>query len=649
MCGIAGAISPRGIDPSLLVRLGDALEHRGPDGEGYLLGPGDGPLTRFTREQLGWQPGGAAQVGFAHRRLTIIDLSERSDQPLVDAAGRLAIAYNGELYNYIELRKELEDLGHSFTSTGDTEVVLAAYRQWGPESVERFVGMWALAILDVRRHAVFLSRDRFGIKPLFHARVGETLYFASEIKALLEVPGLRVEPDEEVLRRYLLDGVVDNTERTFFRGITRLPPAHNLLVSLDGPLDARPTRYWSYPAQNGRVQTGEAAERLRSLLEDAVRIHARSDVPVGTCLSGGLDSSTIVCLAEELRAAGEIPRYTHSAFGYLPQDQAFSERKHMEAVAQQTGARMFFVDTDVDRFTEKLLEIVRQQDEPFGSTSIAAQWFVFEAAKREGMKVMLDGQGADEVLGGYHGYFPVIASNLIRNRRLLSYARFHREHKELLGHGPLPVRGAVWSALPERARRQVSRRARVPLPPGARLMSAPLRERVRTQYQPSPPASLHELLQGQTESVSLPSLLRYEDRNSMAHSLEARVPILDHRVVEFAFQLPDELKVNGVETKYLLREAMKGVIPEEVRARRDKVGFRAEPRATWLLAERHRDSLLANRTGYEERWLDSGALAAAIDGSDRSTDTEFMVWRAINAKLWLRQHFSDLADPLGPQ
>ena len=177
-------------------------------------------------------------------------------------------------------------------------------------------------------------------------------------------------------------------------------------------------------------------------------------------------------------------------------------------------------------------------------------------------------------------------------------------------------------------------------------MSASLRESVRREYRPNPPGSLHELLQGQTESVSLPSLLRYEDRNSMAHSIEARVPMLDHRVVEFAFRLPDELKVNGVETKYLLREAMKGMIPEQVRARRDKVGFRAEPQATWLLAERHRDSLLANRTEYEERWLDSGALAAAIDGSDRSTETEFMVWRAINAKLWLRQHFGSPEDVL---
>jgi asparagine synthase (glutamine-hydrolysing) len=321
----------------------------------------------------------------------------------------------------------------------------------------------------------------------------------------------------------------------------------------------------------------------------------------------------------------------------------------MEAVVRRTGARMFFVDTHTDRFVEKLLDVARQQDEPFGSTSIAAQWFVFEAARGEGMKVMLDGQGADEILGGYHGYFPVIGSNLLRDKRLLSYARFHRDHKALLGRGPLGFQEAVWSGLPKPMRLWLSNRAGrrpIPLPPSVRFMSPLFRERARSEYRPNPPGSLYELLQGQTESISLPALLRYEDRNSMAHSIEARVPILDHRVVEFAFRLPDELKVNGVETKSVLRDAMQGVLPEEIRARRDKVGFRAEPKATWIMAERHRDSLLADRTDYEERWLDSKALAAAFDGSDRSTDTEFLVWRLISAKLWLRLHFSDLADPL---
>ena len=647
MCGISGVItSGGGIDPALLLRMADRIEHRGPDGEGYLIGSSaaDGRLRRSTREQIASSSPTSAEVGFAHRRLTIIDLSERSDQPLVDASGEYAIAYNGEVYNYLELREELEDLGHSFASDGDTEIVLEAYKEWGSECVKRFVGMWAFAILDRPQRRVLLSRDRFGIKPLFYAQTGGSFQFASEIKALLAIRAF--EPDEDTLRRFLAAGITDSTERTFFDGIRQILPAHNLAIDLDRPDRLEPSRYWAFPPQNGAVSRRDAAAQLRELLADSVRLHARSDVPVGTCLSGGLDSSSIVCLAEELRAAGEIRRYTHSAFGYVPQQQAYSERRHMEAVVEKTGARMFFVEPSHDEFVGRLLSIVRQQDEPFGSTSIAAQWFVFEAARREGMKVMLDGQGADEVMGGYHGYFPVIASNLLRRRRLLRYARFHRAHKRLLGHPPLPVRGAVWSALPKPARKAVTRPATVSLPVGAGLLSSQMRDRLRRDYQPNPPASLQELLQGSTESFGLPSLLRFEDRNSMAHSIEARVPMLDHRVVEFAFMLPDDLKIRGVETKHVLREAMRGTLPESVRARTDKIGFRAEPTATWDLAERHRDSFVANRTPYEERWFDPGALATALDGSNRSTESEFSVWRVINAKLWLRMHWGDSDHPL---
>jgi asparagine synthase (glutamine-hydrolysing) len=648
MCGIAGTISSGGVDSSLLIRMADRIAHRGPDGEGYLLGsPGGGRLRRNSRQEVADGGRASAAVGFAHRRLTIIDLSERSDQPLIDASGDYAISYNGELYNYPELREELIRLGHSFRSEGDTEVVLEAYKEWGAACVQRFVGMWAFAILDRPEGTVLLSRDRFGIKPLYYTRVGGALHFASEIKSLLAVPGLEIEPDEEVARRFLLTGVVDFSERTFFSGIRQLPPAHNARIPIDTAEHVRPTRYWAYPPQNGRISSSDAAQRLRELLEDSIRIHARSDVPVGTCLSGGLDSSSIVCLAEELRASGEIPEYTHSAFGYVPDDEAFSERRYMESVVMRTGAQMVFVNTNVDRFVDTLLAVVRQQDEPFGSTSIAAQWFVFEAARRDGMKVMLDGQGADEVLGGYPGFFPVVASNLLRRGRVLRYAHFHREHKALMGGSPLPIRHAVWSALPGPARRAVTRKRVVPLPPAAHLLSGPSRAAARMEYRPSPPATLQESLQTQTESVGLPSLLRFEDRNSMAHSIEARVPLLDHRLVEFAFRLPDELKINGIETKYVLREAMRGVLPEDVRARKDKVGFRADPKATWAIAERHRDSLLANRSPHEERWFNSKALADVFEGSDRSPETEFMLWRALNMKLWLRLHWSDSADPLG--
>ncbi len=647
MCGIAGAISPTGIDPTALISMSDRIEHRGPDGEGYLVpAPSDARLRRSSRREVANAGSARPRVGFAHRRLTIIDLSERSDQPLVDASGEYAIAYNGELYNYLELREELKVLGHSFASQGDTEVVLEAYKEWGADCVQRFVGMWAFAIFDRPSHTVLISRDRFGIKPLYYARVGDAVYFASEIKALLAVPGLEVEPNEEVVRRFLFDGGVDVAEQTFFRQISRLPPAHDLTVRLHAPLALAPRRYWRYPPEDGRLSEPEAATELRELLEDSVRIHARSDVPVGTCLSGGLDSSSIVCLAEALRAEGRVPHYTHSAFGYLPEDEAFSEQRHMQAVVDRTGARMFFVDPPPERFVEELLGIVRQQDEPFGSTSIAAQWFVFEAAKREGMKVMLDGQGADEVLGGYDGNFLVVASNLLRRARLLRYARFRRANRTALGRSPGPALHAGWSIMPAAARRAISRWGRTPLPAGAQILSAEMRNQARRDHRPDPARSLNEALRMQTESATLPSLLRFEDRNSMAHSVEARVPFLDHRVVDFAFRLGPEMKIKGAETKHILREAMRGTLPEQIRARTDKLGFRAEPQAVWTIAGRHRDSLVANRTSCEERWFDPEAIAGVLGGSERTAESELVAWRAINVKLWLRQHWGGSDDPL---
>ncbi len=258
---------------------------------------------------------------------------------------------------------------------------------------------------------------------------------------------------------------------------------------------------------------------------------------------------------------------------------------------------------------------------------------------------MLDGQGADEVLGGYHYYFPLIASALLRARRPLQYARFARSHRRALGEPPLSRRYALASLAPARLRRAAPER----LHAAARRRPAragPSRPRQR-RLLAGPPEfdSINEILAAHTTSLGLPSLLRFEDRNSMAHSIEARVPFLDHRLVEFAFRLPGDYKVNGVETKYVMREALKGVLPERIRTRTDKIGFRAEPAATWALAERNREALLAARTPYEERWFDRGALADLFAGSDRSAGAEFMLWRAINTKLWLRA-FWDGGDPL---
>ena len=646
MCGIAGAASASGIDPEVLAAMGDAIRHRGPDGEGYLLhGPERG--TEVLRGIDSGSRGGApATLGFAHRRLSIIDLSDASDQPMVDRSGELALAYNGELYNYVELRDELAALGRPAATSGDTEVVLNSYAEWGPDCLRRMVGMWALTILDARRRTLFLSVDRFGIKPLYWTIAGATLYFASEIKALLAVPAVEPDPDEAVVRKFLLSGRVDESHETFFSGVRRLPPASHVSIPLDRPpAEPAPQRYWSYPPESYKGSRAEAAAELRERLAESVRVHLRSDVLVGTCLSGGLDSSGIVCLADELRREGAVPNYAHLGFGYLPEDPELSEQRYMEEVVAKTGIEMTYVKPSAERFQDALLEIVRRQDEPFGTTSIAAQWFVFEAAAKARLKVMLDGQGADEVLGGYHGYFQAIGLAHLRARRPLRYARFNRRYRRLLGSPVLPLRDALFAMAPDRVRDGGV--AVLPESTATALMSSGLRQRSGPDDIATPHfRSINGLLEGHTSSLGLPSLLRFEDRNSMAHSIEARVPFLDHRLVEFAFSLPGEYKVDGVETKSVLREALRGVLPEPIRTRSDKIGFRAEPTATWALAERNREALLENRTPWEEQWFDRGAVEELLDGRGRSDDAEYTLWRAVNTKLWLRTFWGEDRDPL---
>jgi asparagine synthase (glutamine-hydrolysing) len=633
MCGLAGIVDPQGTESRALAAMADALAHRGPDGEGYAVLADEAVARLVTREALSAAVPARVRAGLAHRRLTIIDPTDDSAQPMRDATGRFVLVYNGELYNYVELRAELERAGRTFVTAGDTEVVLHAWAHWGPSCLERFVGMWAFAILDAERRRLWLCRDRFGIKPLFYTQVGGALRFASEIKGLLAAMPTP-EPDEAVVAGFLLSAA-DTGPETFFRGIRRLPAAHVLDVALDDPARAEPRRYWELPRHADDVD-GDAAARFADLFRDSVRIHTRSDVPVGSCLSGGLDSSSIVCTASDLKAHGLLPAtYRHQAFGYVPPDDSASERHWMDMVVEMTGVALEEVRPTPERFDGALETVVRQQDEPFGSTSIAAQWFVFEAARAAGMKVMLDGQGADEVLGGYHGYLTTLAAGMLSDRRPLAYARLAFDHRRRLGTWPLPA-GAMLPGPVRTAAARVRSSARGDQPAVGAVLAEPL-ERSVPAVEPLP-TDLQALLRHQVQT-GLPSLLRYEDRNSMAHSIEARVPFLDHRLVELAFRLPAAEKVRGADTKRMLREAMRGVLPEPIRTRRDKLGFRADPRAAVRFALAQRDVLAGNATAAEARWFDPNAVQAFIDAARVDPALDFPLWRIVNVKLWARAHW----------
>jgi asparagine synthase (glutamine-hydrolysing) len=638
--------APGGIRSSELATMTRRVAHRGPDGEGFVLySPAHG-VTGPVSEPGDATSGEKPTAGLGHRRLSIIDLSEASSQPFVDPWRRLALSYNGELYNYIELREQLTRAGHHFESAGDTEVVLRAYEEWGPDCADRFVGMWAFAILDAERKSLFLSRDRFGIKPLFWSLHEGTFRFASEIKALWALPELRGDPDEAVVARHLATGLIDWGESTFFAGIRQLAPAHPLVVRLDRAAeDLRPRRYWSLPVDELEVGDAEAVAAVHDLLYESVALHGRSDVPVGTCLSGGLDSSAVVEVAARLRGRGDLPAFNHIGIGYVAPQAEISERRYMEIVAADAGIEMSYVAPDRGDFVRRLPELVTQQDEPFGSASIAAQSFVFERAAAAGLKVMLDGQGADETLGGYHTYYVPAAKELLAQRRLRAYAGFARDYRSTFGVLPLTPKESVAAVAPWSVRlaASLSRRPAAPVGDAAPLMSAELHrvyEGLPTVADGASGDGLNGVLRAETTMLNLPGLLRYEDRNSMAYSIEARVPFLDHRLVEYVVRLPPRFKIRGATTKYVLRAAVAREVPAAILNRRDKIGFRADREATWALAQLRRDTLLQPENDFEQRWFDDRKVAAALAAPPRTAQDEFVLWRLINMKLWLRAHWS---------
>ena len=580
MCGVAGLVlrTPEPGWVEVLETFSRALAHRGPDDKGYLLWGPEGLLA--SRDPV---PVEGFRLGLVHRRLSILDLSEAGWQPMSSPDGRLHMVYNGEVYNFLELREALKARGHAFRGTSDTEVLLAAWREWGKGALEHLVGMFAFALLDMQENALYLVRDFFGIKPLYYTAFPGGLAFASEIPPLLSLPGVGRRVNPERLYAYLRFGLTDHGGETLFAEIRQVPPGHYLRVDLDAPGRAEAVRYWHLSLEK-EIDLGfkEAADRLRELFLESVRLHLRSDVPLGFALSGGIDSSAIVCTVRHLEPSLEL-----HAFSFVAEDEAVSEEQYVDQVAQACGVRVHKVRIAPEELAQDLDSLVRVQGEPFGSTSIYAQYRVFRRAREEGIKVMLDGQGADELLAGYVSYGAARVASLLASGRPLEALALLRRLSEL------PGRGETWKRVLGRllppALQPLARRlgGEALLPPWLNASWFAERDVV-----PKPPSRLlgphrdhfrQELLETLTET-SLPMLLRYEDRNSMAHSIESRVPFLTPALARFVLGLPEAyiLAPDGT-SKAVFREAMRGLVPEGVLARKDKIGF-ATPELRWFRA-----------------------------------------------------------------
>jgi asparagine synthase (glutamine-hydrolysing) len=623
MCGLFGSV---GIEPDR--KRINLVAHRGPDGSGW---------QEFAST--------AGPVALGHRRLSIIDLSEGGAQPMTDPTGALHLVFNGEIYNYVELREELGNRGERFQTASDSEVLLRAYSVWGLDCLAKLRGMFAFLIWDERQRRLVAARDRFGIKPLYYFGARDGVAFASEIKQLLGLPGERRRMNIARVHDFLASGVSDHVPDTMFEGVNQIRGGELATVDCSGYEPILAIRRW-YPINTDTISMdeGAAAERFRDLLTDSVRLHLRADVPVGSCLSGGLDSSTIVCLMSKMLGSDAGGARVNTVSACYAEEEV-DEKPFMDAVADYAHSNPYFIFPRPEDVLQRASDITWHQDEPFGSTSIFAQWCVFEEARRVGVKVMLDGQGADEQLAGYHSSFHYYLSSLVRQGRILQLLRTICERNRMHGTSIWDqLQTFVIPLLPPRIR-SILRRQRQTLIQHDWLGADLIRESgnplgpiaVGSQSVGlEEPFDIASLCLAWIHSSNLQMLLHWEDRNSMAHSIEARVPFLDHPVVEFSLALGGDHKIVGGDTKRVLRRAMAGVLPERVRLRRDKLGF-ATPEQRWFRGPLRGMIVAATEATlrrYPELFNAAGVRALRDDMLEGRRNVDFTLWRIANMAIW---------------
>src|SRR5215813_4361590 len=634
MCGIAGFIAPSGKGKSSRASaVLQCLEHRGPDDSGWLRFTGDN--VELGRE---WTvPKVEPEVLLLHRRLSILDISDLGWQPMSTPDGRYHVVYNGEIYNYKELRVELQKLGHRFKSQSDTEVLLGAWAEWGAAALRRFVGMFAFALLDRHRRTVVLARDFFGIKPLYYAMHDGLFCFGSEIKTFLAFGLARPQANAERLLLYLRYGMTDFGSQTLLSSIQQVPAAHTLEMHLDDCCAKEPKCYWS-PETHGQadISFDEAAQHVRQLFLRNVELHLRSDVPLGSALSGGIDSSSIVMAIRHLDSQAHI-----HAFSFIADDQAISEERWVDIVGREAGAHIHKVRATAGEFAADLDTMMRVQDEPFGGTSAYAQYQVFRVARSAGIKVMLDGQGADEILGGYRHYLGARLASLLRQGRWPDALRFLQSLSRLEGFGGYQGLACCADYLLPPALQAVARRL-----VGKDVLPSWLNRLWFAERGVGPAfvnyTTVREVLReslSRSLSQTLPRLLRYEDRNSMASSVESRVPFLTPDLVGFLQGLPEEYIIapDGT-TKAVFRKAMRGIVPDAILERRDKLGF-VTPENGWLrVLDGLVRSILGSDAAHQVPFLNLGVARQEWESvRDGRRPFDFCIWRWVNLIRWTEE------------
>ncbi|NDH08735.1 MAG: asparagine synthase (glutamine-hydrolyzing) [Gammaproteobacteria bacterium] len=603
MCGIAGIIHQHNKRMDLRQSMQDMLAtimHRGPDGEGI-----------YQHQQL----------ILGHRRLAILDLSTDGIQPMVSSCQNQVLVFNGEIYNYLEIKAELMQLGHVFLTKTDTEVILHAYQAWGPACVERFNGMWAFALFDKQKNQLFCSRDRFGVKPFYFINRDTHFMFCSEIKGLLPFVERKIA-NLDVLSDYLLTSKTDHQHHGFFKDIHVLPASHHLFYDLNTQ-EINIKRYYELK----QLDSNPSADDYMACLDDAIALRLRSDVTVGTCLSGGLDSSTVASIAAKKYT--KQTQQPFSAITAISEQASNNEADFAEMVVKHCQLNWLKTTPSYEHFQTQIEDIVYTQEEPFASPSIVMQYEVMKAARKANIPVLLDGQGGDETLLGYERY---VATHALEEYRKHGIKGFIQGIKACSQHN---------------TKLNTFKTAQYVIGthfPGLRLKLHQYEHRYLVHQKFASLAhlktyadaanTLFDLQKLEIEATNLPALLRFEDKNSMAHSIETRLPFLDYRAVEMALSLPFEVKIHQGWSKHLLRDKMQQQLPHEILWRKNKFGFEA-PEQIWL--SHHRDQM--------QDCIKQSRLIQAITKKtfNPSALKQRTLWRLYTIALWEKQfHIQDM-------
>jgi asparagine synthase (glutamine-hydrolysing) len=602
MCGICGF---NWNDKKLIINMNDQMKNRGPDSDGHYIDN---------------------NISLGHTRLSIIDLSSRGKQPMTDNDESIIITYNGEIYNFQDLKRLLEEKGYEFKSNTDTEVVIYSYKEWGVECIKRFIGMFAFCIYDKNKEILFLARDHIGIKPLYYYYDEKKFIFSSTIPPLLKHK-LKTEPNKMLIRDFLLYNTTDYSQNTFFSNINKLPAGCSMVYFIRHN-HLKKYRWWSNDFvgdYGGSYQS--AVRKLRMLMEKSVKRRLLSDVPVGTCLSGGLDSSYIACLIDKI---SDVDIQTFSAtFPGFEKD----ESKFIDIVSSKTGIYNNKIEPTAKDLEKELLDFVEAMGEPVPSPSPFAQYKVFQLARRKKRTVILDGQGADELFGGYKYFFGFYIKGLILNFQISKVIKelYHVIKKT---QSPTSVLSVLFLFLPLSFKKMYFRnKSNISI---ALLNDSssvtPFFSRYYTKK------SLHGALKYHLDH-KLEHLLKWEDRNSMAASREARVPFLDKEVINFVFTLPEKFIISNGVSKRILRSAMNGTVPTEISNRMDKIGF-ATPEEFWLSSEPIRellDKFFIKDTPLSKDYIDLDKTSKAIIKYGKGVKKyNSFLWKSLFLETWLR-------------